>query len=149
MKKTVILKALLILFPIMAVGLATTVDSVMVYDPIAQQTTYYSYFEALPVNNLQMITPLAALAAALSGIMAAAYMAKKHNYLVKAAGYAAIASSCLASVPMMVREDIFVVPNVALPIFMVLEYVVSFMLQKDEQKAMEKAHKKKLKNKKR
>lgn len=145
MKKTVVLKALLILLPIMAVGLATTVDSVMVFDPVSGQTTYHSYFEALPVNNLQMITPLAAMAAALSGIMAAVFMAKKHTYLLKAVGYAALASSCLAAVPMMVREDIFVVPNVALPIFMVLEYVVSFMLQKNEGETMKKAPKAKLK----
>ena len=145
MKKTMLLKILLVLLPIMAVGLATTVNSVMVFDPASAQTSYYSYFDVLPVKNLEMITPLTALTAALSGILAAAYMAAKQIYFLKGAGYAALASSCLAAIPMMVREDIIVVPNVGLPIFMVLTYIVSFMLQKSEGEGAEKGPKAKLK----
>ena len=145
MKKTMILKILLVLLPIMAVGLATTVNSVMVFEPVSGQTSYYSYFDVLPVKNLEMITPLAALAAALSGILAAAYMASKRSYFLKGAGYTALASSCLAAIPLMVREDIVVVPNVGLPIFMVVTYIVAYMLQKSTQKTVTGGKERKLK----
>ena len=144
MKKTMLLKILLILLPVMAVGLATTMDSVMVFDPSGGQTSYYSYFDALPVKNLEMITPLTALAAAVSGILAALYMAKKREYFLKGAGYAALASSCLAAIPMVVREDVLVVPNVGLPIFMVMEFVVSYMLQKSAKETSPKGPKERL-----
>ena len=55
MKKKVILKALLLVFPILAVGLATTVNSVTVFDTVTGETQYFSYFDVLPIANLQML----------------------------------------------------------------------------------------------
>jgi len=147
MKKTILLKALLFLLPIMAVGLATTVDSVTVFNSLTGQTEYYSYFDVLPVENLKLVTPMTALLAALSGVLSAVYLAKKRISFLKAAGYAALASSCAAAIPMMVREDILVIPSVGLPIFMVLEYLVAYMLEKDEREKEKKVPKARLKKK--
>ena len=137
MKKTIILKAVLFLLPVLAVGLATTVNSVTVFHTLTGQTEYFSYFNELPVENLKLVTPLTALLAFLSGVLAVAYIASKRPSFLKAAGYVALASSCLAAVPMMLREEVLVIPNVGLPIFMVREYLVAYMLEKDE-KAKEK-----------
>lgn len=130
MNKKVILKSLLILFPILAVGLATTGDSVTVFDTVSGQTQYYSYFDILPVGNLQMVTPLAALLCAFSGILAAIYMAGKKDSFLKASGYAALASAVLAAIPAALREAVLVLPHVALPIFMLLQYVTAYFLAK-------------------
>ena len=132
MKKNTILKSLLILFPVLAVGLATTPDSVLVFDTLTAETQYFSYFDVLPVQNMQMVPPMAALLSALSGILAAVYLAKKKFNVLKASGYVAVASACLAAIPVVVRGDVMVLPNVALPIFMLMQYVVSTMMKKAE-----------------
>lgn len=61
MNKQRILKLLLIALPVMAVGLATTVDSVMVFDSSAGSVQYYSYFSLIPGLGVQMVVPLAAI----------------------------------------------------------------------------------------
>ena len=133
MNKKMILKILLVLFPVLAVGLATTVDSVTVFDTVTRQTQYYSYFDILPVGDLKLITPLAGLLAAASGIAAAVYMARKKGGALKAAGWLALASACVAAVPVLLRGQILVIPNVGLPILMVLEYVDAYYLGKEKQ----------------
>lgn len=132
MKKKVILKALLLVFPILAVGLATTVNSVTVFNTVTGETQYFSYFDVLPIANLQMITPLAALLAALSGILAAVHMATKRQALLKAVAYTALASAAVAAIPLVLREEVLVIPNVGLPIFMMVEYCVGYFLGKEE-----------------
>lgn len=132
MKKKVILKALLVVFPILAVGLATTVNSVTVFNTVSGETQYFSYFDVLPIANLQMITPLAALLAALSGIVAAVYMATKRHALLKIVSYAALASAVVAVIPIVLREEILVIPNVGLPIFMMVEYCIGYFLGKED-----------------
>ena len=141
MNKRAIAKSLLILLPVLAVGLATTVDSVTVFDTVSGTTQYYSYFDPVPVGNLKMLPALAALLSALSGILAAVYLAKKNQPVLKTAGYAAFASAAVAAIPMLIRGDVLVVPNVALPIFMMLQFGVACGLEKagPEKKVPEKA----------
>ena len=131
MKKKVILKALLLVFPILAVGLATTVNSVTVFNTVTGETQYFSYFDVLPIANLQMITPLAALLAALSGILAAVHMATKRHALLKAVAYTALASAAVAAIPLVLREEVLVIPNVGLPIFMMIQYCIGYFLGKE------------------
>ena len=145
MKKKVILKALLVVFPILSVGLATTVNSVTVFNTVTGQTQYFSYFDVLPVANLQMITPLAALVAALSGILAAIYMATRRHSALKAVAYAALVSAALAAIPVILREEILVIPNVGLPIFMMVEYCVAHFLGKEAPEKTEKTKNARLK----
>ena len=130
MKKRAILQSLLVLFPVLAVGLATTSDSVTVFDTVTGLTTYYSYFDILPVGNLQLITVATALCSVVSGILAAVYLAKKKESCRKGTGYAAIASATLAAIPVVMRNQVMIIPNVALPIFMVLQFGVSYYLRK-------------------
>ena len=130
MNKRVLLLSLLMVLPILAVGLATTGDSVMLFDTVTGETGYYSYFDILPVAKLSMLTPLAALLAAASGIAAAVYMVRKKNGVLKAAGYLALVSAGLAAIPNVLRDQVLVMPNVILPILMMLEYVVCYYLGK-------------------
>ena len=130
MKKQVIVKSLLILLPVLAVGLATTVDSVMVYDTAADTTAYYSYFDPIPVGNLQMLPPLAATLAVISGILAAVFLGKKRTGMLKAYGILAFASAAAASIPMMIRGETLVIPNVGLIVLMLAHFLVARYVEK-------------------
>ena len=130
MKKQTLLKACLILLPILAVGLATTTDSVTVFDTITGETAYYSYFDILPVENMQMLPPLAAILSLVSGILAAVWLGKKKLWSLKGAGYTAFAAAVLAAIPIAIRGETLVVPNVGLPLFMLIQYLVCYMTAK-------------------
>ena len=130
MKKQTLIKALLILFPVLAVGLATTVDSVTVFDTVAGTAEYYSYFDLVPVENLQGLPPLAATLSLISGILAAVYLGKKSAGCLKAAGYAAFGAAIAACIPIVVRGDILVIPNVVLPLLMLAQYLVTYFVAK-------------------
>ena len=130
MKKKVFVQSLLILLPVLSVGLATTQDSVTVFDTVSGLTQYYSYFDLVPVSNLQMLPPLAALCSAVSGILAAVYLVKKNPGFLKTSGYAAIASASVASILTVMREAVLVIPNVGLPIFMVIHFFCCSTLPK-------------------
>lgn len=138
MKKQMIVKILLILLPVLAVGLATTADSVTVLNPQTGTITYYSYFDLLPVKNQQMVPVVAAVLALVSGILAAVYLGKKKIGAVKASGYVAFASAILACIPIVIRGDVLVIPNVGLPIFMLLHFGIARYAEKLPAEAKEK-----------
>ena len=98
MKKNVLIKVFLVLLPAMAVLLATTGDSVKVYDISAGTVENYSYFDLLPVQNLQMITVLAALLAAAALVLALVYVIFRKQQCLKGVFYTACASSCAAAI---------------------------------------------------
>ena len=120
MKKKVLMKVFLVLLPAMAVLLATTGDSVKVYDIPAGTVESYSYFDLLPVQNLQMITVLAAMLAVAALVLALIYVITNKQGCLKGVFYAACASTCAAAAPNLLRQNVMVVPNVMLPILMVV-----------------------------
>lgn len=130
MKKQTLVRSLLILLPVLAVGLATTVDSVMVYDSVAGTTAYYSYFDPIPGSGLQMLPPLAATLAVISGILAAIFLGKKRTGVLKASGIVAFASAAAASIPMMIRGETLVIPNVGLIVLMLAHFLVARYVEK-------------------
>ena len=129
MKKT-LMKSLLFLLPVLAVGLATTGDSVVLFDPATGVTEYYSYFDLLPNENAQMVTPLAALLTVLTGILAAVYLGKKSPKCLKGVRNVAMVAAIVAVAPVLLPGDVKIVPNVGLPILMLMEYAVAYYQQK-------------------
>ena len=138
MKKQVMLKSLLILLPILAVGLATTGDSVLVFDGQTGVTEYYSYFDLIPVTSLQVLPPLAAMMSLVSGILAAVWLVKKKEWSLEAIFWCSIIAACAASIPTVMQGDILVVPNVGLPIFMVVNWLVAGHIRKHSEQKEEK-----------
>ena len=120
MKKNVLMKVFLVLLPAMAVVLATTRDSVKVFDTSAGTVENYSYFSILPVQNMQMITVLAAMLAVAALVLALIYAATGKQGCLKGVFYSACASTCAAAAPNLLRQDVMVMPNVLLPILMVV-----------------------------
>ena len=142
MNKRAILKSFLILLPILAVGLATAMDSVLVYDSRTGVTEYYSYFASEPATQVQMLLPLAAMLCFVSGICGAVYLVKKKEWSLKAIVWTSLIAACAASVPTVMQGDVKVVANVGLPIFMVINWLVASYIQKHPDKAEEKKVKK-------
>ena len=140
MKKQMLLKSVLILLPVLAVGLATTADSVMVFDSVAGTTEYYSYFDLLPHGAFRLVTPLAAVLCLAAGILAAVYLGKKSQKCLKGLGIVSMAAAIVAVVPILLSGDVKIVPNVGLPIFMLAEYAFAYYHQKkgDSEKSQEK-----------
>jgi len=130
MKKQTIVKILLILLPVLAVGLATTVDSVTVFDTVTATTEYYSYFDAIPMGSFQMLLPLAASLCVVSGVLAALWLGKKKPGCLKASGILAFAAAAAASIPIAIRGDVLVIPNVGLPIFMLIHFGIARYAEK-------------------
>ena len=126
MKKQILLKSVLILLPTLTVGLALAGDSVTVFDTVTGNLEYYSYLDLLPVANLQMVTPLAAILALVSGILAGVYLAFGKKGCLKAIMGVSFVSSVLAVIPILLRETVLVIPNVGLPIFMLLQCLLAY-----------------------
>lgn len=131
MNKQKILKLLLIVLPVMAVLLATTVDSVMVFDSNAGSVQYYSYFSLIPGLGVQMVLPLAAILCIVTTVLAVAAVALKKNGFVTAVKWTAFAAATAAVLPVVFRGETVVVPNVLLPVLMLGEFVAAFLLNKE------------------
>ena len=138
MKKQAIVKSFLILLPVLAVGLATAGDSVTVFDTLTGETSYYCYFDVAPVGNLQMLPPLAAMLSVVSGILAALWLVKKKQWCLQAIIVSTMASACAASIPIVQMGDVRVVPNVGLPIFMILNCLLAYHYKLHPEKTEEK-----------
>ena len=138
MKKQTLVKSLLILLPVLAVGLATTRDSVIVFDSVTGVTEYYSYFDLAPVSDLQMLPPLAAMLSLVSGVCAAIWLVTKKKWSLKGIFGTSFAAATVAGIPVMICSAVQMVPNVALPIFMIIQCLVASHLQKGREKEEEK-----------
>ena len=145
MKKQTLIKSLLILLPILAVGLATTQDSVIVFDTVTGVTEYYSYFDLAPVSDLQTLPPLAAMLSFLSGIFAAIWLVTKKGWSLKGIFGTSFAAATVAGIPVMIRSAVQMVPNVALPIFMIVQCLIAYHYIKHPVKTEEKKAPRKIK----
>lgn len=132
MNKRKFLKLFLILLPVTAGVLATTLDSVMVFDSGTGTLSYYSYFDLIPGMELALVLPLAAIGCVLCAILAVAALALKREGCVAAVKWLSLASATAAVIPMLYRGEALVVPNVLLPLLMLGEFVVAFFLGREK-----------------
>ena len=141
MKKINWKNVILILMPVLAVGLATTTDSVMVFDSAAGTTEYYSYFDLIPNSNFAIAMPLAAILSLVSGILAAILIVKKNPKMLKGIAGCSFVAATVAVLPILLKGEVVVFPNVGLPIFMMVDWLVAYMMLKNPQIVEEPKHK--------
>lgn len=127
MYKKILMKVFLPLLPLMAVALATTGNSVTVYNVPAQTVETFSYFPASPVHNLQMCTVLAAILAVAALILAVVFVASGKRWSIRGVFYTAFASTFAAACPPMIRGDVVVVPNPIFPILMAVVCILAYI----------------------
>ena len=118
MNKKVLTKVFLPLLPTMAVLLATTGDSVKIYNIPAGTVESCSYFTLLPVTNMQIVTPLAAIGAVVALFFALVYVMTGKRWCVRGVFYTAFLSTCAAACPNLIHSEIMVMPNVIFPLLM-------------------------------
>ena len=131
MKKKTLMKVFLALLPAMAVLLATTKDSVKVFDTTAGTVENYSYFDLLPVENMQMLLPLAALLAVAAFVLAVFHIVRGKKWSASGVMYTACVSTCAAAVSNMLRREVMVMPNVLLPLLMAAAAVLAYIVRKN------------------
>lgn len=131
MNKTIMQKLFLILLPVCAVGLASAGDSVTVFDTIAQSAVSGSYFDLIQeAGNSQILPPLAAMLAVACVVLGIAYMVKAKQGLLKGIFWVSILSACAASLPIALRGEVIVVPNVLEPILMCCQAALAFVMSR-------------------
>ena len=128
--KKILMKVFLPLLPATAVALATTENSVTVYNVPAQTVETFSYFPATPVHNLQMCTALAAILAVVALVFTVIFVVSGKRWSNRVVFYTAFASTFAAACPPMVRGDVVVVPNAIFPILMAVVCVLSYLAGK-------------------
>ena len=130
MKKSVLFKVFLILLPAMAVLLATTGDSVTVFDPQNGTTQFYSYFSLIPQSQFSMSTPLAAILAVVATLLASIFVALGKNWCISQLRWIAPVSAIVAVAPILLRGEILVIPNVLFPILMMVQWLLVSIINK-------------------
>ena len=130
MKKSVLKKFFLIMLPAMAVLLAASVDSVTVLDSARGVVETYSYFDLIPVENLQICGPLAAILAAVCTALAVVFVVTGKNWSAAGLLWTSLISATIATVPVVFRGEILVVPHVGLPILMMIDCVLAYTVLK-------------------
>ena len=130
MNKQRILKLMLVLLPFMAVALATTVDSVTVFDTQSAVASNYSYFDLIPVTNLQMCTPLAGMLAILSTVFAVVSLIVKKPWVLKTICWLSFGTATAASIPILIRGTVLVIPNVGVPLMLCVQFIICRILMK-------------------
>ena len=122
MKKKMLWNIFLILLPVAAMGLATTVNSVTLYNTVTQETTYQSYLDLGPVGSLQMAPVLAVFLCLVSAVLAAIFAVKEKKGVLKAVKYVALGASIAAVLPIYIQSEVRMIPSVLLPILMMLQW---------------------------
>lgn len=150
--KATIIRSMLIVLPVLAVGLATAGDSVRVFDTAAKTYSYGSFFVPVPVETLAVLPPLAGASALVLFFESVYYLVRKKEKALTGCKFACIVGALCASVPPMIRGgEMLVLPNPLFPILLLVDLLLVIQEQKkpDAQKAAAEAgESKKKKNKK-
>ena len=123
MKKKLLQNIFLIMLPFLAAGLGATQDSVTVAYQQTGVTEFYSYFDLIPVAQMQLLLPLAGVLCLVTGILAVVGITAKKPGCLKAIKVTTFAATTAAVAPILTRGEILVIPHVALPLIMTAEFL--------------------------
>lgn len=130
MKKENIFNFFLIALPVAAVGVAATGKSVTIYDRMTNTKQYLSYFELLPEGTLQMATPLAAILAIITAILAVAYVISKKKQCIVGVYVCSFASLFSAEIPSLMQNELMILPNVLVPGLLLADCIMAYSRMK-------------------
>ena len=141
MKKKILWTAALILLPVAAMMVANLPNSVTYLYPDASKAQTMSYFGLNEDVKAAACLPAAGLVIGLCICFAVAYAISRKGYWLKAVSGPSFAAALLAVVPYLMPNEIRVVPNVIVPIAMMLEWLLAHQMGKaaeNETRALEK-----------
>ena len=137
---------LLVILPLVAVVLAGMANSVTVCAVTETETlvTYCSFFTLVEGVQLAICLPVAGLCGALVFGMAVIYLVKKTAFWLTGISVASFASLTLAVLPIVYRADTYLIPNMLVPILMLVEAMIAYGVLKTPAQQEEKKTKAKL-----
>lgn len=130
MYKEKLFHSFLIGLPVAAVALSLTEDSVKVFDKQTQTVITQSYFDLLPTASMTMITAFAAMLTIIVAILAIAYVVTLKNWCAVGIFGTSFAAACIAVAPVLMHGDTIVVPNVLLPVLMLVVCLMAYSRMK-------------------
>ena len=129
MKKK-IMKILLFVLPFMALILATTNNSVQLINMSTGEKVVGSYFTMLGNTTVSVCPVLAALCSVVSSVAAFVWLFAKKWGIMRVSAWASFAGACIAVIPVAVRGETLLLPNVIFPILLFVHFVISAFSQK-------------------
>ena len=123
MKKKLV-KILLFMLPFMALVLATTNNSVQLIDMVSGDRTAGSYFVLLSESPVAICPPFAAFCSIFSCVAAVIYLFSRRKGFLKTAAWLSFAGACLAVVPVTMRGETLMLPNVFFPILLLSHFLL-------------------------
>lgn len=145
MDKKKLMNACLVVLPLVAVLLAGMPTSVTVYYPdgegvIDAQPVYCSFFTYIEDVPASICMPFSLICGALSFGCAAVYMVKKTAFWLKGIMGLSFVSMTLAVLPIIMRTETYIVPNMLVPILMGAVFLLAYaMIKKPQEEEKPKA----------
>ena len=143
MNQKKILNILLVLFPMVAVVLAGMANAVTVclVTETESLVTYCSFFTLVEDVQLAICLPAAGLCSAVTFGMAIIYLVKKTNFWLTGVTVASFAALTLAVLPIVYRNEVYLIPNMWVPLLMTAEAILAYGILKTPEKPEEKEKK--------
>lgn len=140
MNKEKLFDIALIALPVVAVGISATDKSVTILNREAGTTVYQSYFELLPEEAaMTMATPLAAILACIAAILAIVYVVTRKQKSIVGVYIATFASIFAAELPTVMQSELLILPNVVVPILLIVDCFLAYSRMKKPVEEKEKA----------
>ena len=138
MNKEKVINALYIGLPAAAIAVASGNKSVRIIDRTAGVETYQSYFDLLPESCFQISTVLAMGLAIFALIFGIVYVVKKDPKWFKSIYLLTFASVFAAEIPTLMQSELLVLPNVLVPVLLIVDCVLAYGKMKKPQKEQKK-----------
>lgn len=125
MNKNKLLNVAMVALPALGLMAASTPTAVMVFDPSDSTTVYCSYFDLIEGYEWAVILPLAGLFCGVCLSLASIQCFVKSEKWLRGIAVVAFLSMTLAVLPIMMKGQRVILPNVVLPITMLIQTLLA------------------------
>ena len=134
MNKKKILPIALIVLPLVAMMIAFLPNAVKYLHPDGQ-IEYMTYFGMVEGVKTGVCMPATVIAVGICIFFAMSYTFSHKGYWLKAISGPSFAAALLAVMPFLTPDEIKVMPNLIVPIAMLIEWLIAYVLGKDVENA--------------
>lgn len=128
MKKRTIWSVVLMVLCAISLMVASNPTSVTVFHPGDSASRVYSFFQLMPEAPIGICLLYAAIANGIALMMSVVFMILKKNVWLKWIGGCSFVSMTLAVLPLIIKSDPVVLPNMAHPLAMCTTSVIAYVL---------------------
>lgn len=128
MKNQKLYRGALIVLPVLAMMVAGSANSVMVYSAAVETTAYCSYLTLIEDITTGICLPMAALCCGVGITLGVVYCVGKKEKWLKMIFGVSFAAALLAVLPILMEKDVKILPNVMVPIAMSANCLIAYVL---------------------